>query len=192
VGWLEVMKVNVWGRMGVLGAVCALAVIGPMTTAAQASTTTVFNLNGTYDVGGPARPVISNVNDVLSVDMSAFGRPNAFGTVIATDLIRVTFPDDATYGAVLVAPGTIRWSNGTEWRRMPPVPNVRGRSEATAKQILSAAGFVGFVNVRPIDVTCTRVGLVSSQNPAPGTPALTGTVVLLSVLRAPPDGCEIE
>ncbi|HEX6682397.1 MAG TPA: PASTA domain-containing protein [Candidatus Limnocylindrales bacterium] len=199
------MRINVLGRLGTLGAVCALAVAGPLATAAQASTQpasaptrvtvaaipTVFNLNGTYDVGGPARPVISNVNDVLTVNMSAFGRPNASGTVLAPDLIQVRFPDNGTFGAVLVAPGIIKWSNGTEWRKLTPVPDVIGQTEFDARQILNAAGFGSRVS-SPIDRTCIFVNVVRTQSPSAGTLALRGTSVSLVIPREPLDGCPPE
>jgi hypothetical protein len=152
----------------------------------------VFHLSGTYDVGGPARPVISNVNVVLTVDMSGFGRPDACGTVIDRDISSVTFPDDATYGAGLIAPGAIGWSNGTLWRRLTRVPSVIRQTQLNAKQILSAAGFVGFVSSTPVDRTCAFINVVRTQSPAGGTLALPGTVVLLSIPREPPDGCTRE
>jgi len=186
------MKVNVWRRVGALGVLCALASTMLTAAPAHAAIATVFNLNGTYDVGGPARPVISNVNDALTVDMSAFGRANGFGTVIATDLIQVTFPGDATYGAVLVAPGTIRWSNGTEWRRMPRVPGVIGFTEPAARQTLGAAGFVVFVSGRPPALRCSDVGKVKLQSPVAGTAALQGSVVSIQIWKTPIDGCEIS
>ena len=50
--------------------------------------------------------------------MSAHGRPPANGSIIDSQTIRVTFPDDATFTATLVAPRTIRWSNATAWTKV--------------------------------------------------------------------------
>ncbi len=126
------MRIHLSRGLAVLGAALALAGAAQFATAAQANaqpaavqaTPTVFDLNGTYDVGGPARPVISNVNDILTVDMSAFGRPTANGVVINSDTIAVTFPDDATYGAKLLWPErssgpTARSGTSSHWSRCP-------------------------------------------------------------------------
>jgi hypothetical protein len=104
-------------------------------------TTPVFNISGTYTDGGSARPVISDEGDILTVDMSSQHRPTASGVVINSDTILVTFPDirfnsinigrppaiqiisvpdshEATFTAKLQAPGTIRWSNRSTWRKI--------------------------------------------------------------------------
>src|SRR3982751_643742 len=115
------MKLTLRRALGVFGAGAILAGLGMAGTVVQAgaqpvasaAVTTVFDLNGTYTDGGSARPVISNVNDILTVDMSSQHRPTATGVVITSDTILVTFPDDGTYAAKLQAPGTIRWSNGS-------------------------------------------------------------------------------
>jgi hypothetical protein len=85
---------------------------------------TVFNLNGGWVAGGTPGPFISVTGNAISVDMSAFGRPFAAGTVLGSAEITVTFGDDSTYTATLV-PGTasndlIQWSNGTIWARAIP------------------------------------------------------------------------
>ena len=54
----------------------------PKPSAVAASTPLVFDINGSYTDGGSARPVISDVNDILTVDMSSQHRPNASGIVI--------------------------------------------------------------------------------------------------------------
>jgi hypothetical protein len=79
---------------------------------------TIFNLNGSWTAGSGPRPVISMNGVAITVDMSAFHRPAAHGSVIDTSVITVTFPDDATYTGQLVAPNVIRWSNGSAWTKV--------------------------------------------------------------------------
>jgi len=154
-----------------------------------ATTAVVFDLNGTYSDGGSARPVISDVNDILTVDMSSQHRPTATGVVITSDTILVTFPDDGTYTAKLQAPGTIRWSNGSAWQKTRRVPDVRGDTVAAARSVLTASGFrVGTVSSF-VDRTCNNIGTVGRQVPGAGTSAIPGTAVNLSVGRRPPTPC---
>jgi hypothetical protein len=54
----------------------------------------------------------------ISVDMSAYKRPTASGTVIDDSDISVDFPDDKTYTGKLQAPKTILWSNNTVWTKV--------------------------------------------------------------------------
>jgi hypothetical protein len=79
---------------------------------------TVFDLNGSWAAGGVAEPNISRSGNALTVDMSAFGRPPAHGSVIDAQTITVTFSDDATFTGQLVPPGTIAWSNQTSWTKL--------------------------------------------------------------------------
>jgi len=79
---------------------------------------TVFDLNGPWTAGGPQRPVISAALSSLTVDMSAFHRPPAHGSIVNASTISVTFPDDATFTGTLQAPNRIRWSNGTVWTKV--------------------------------------------------------------------------
>ena len=82
------------------------------------SSNTLFDLSGRWTDGGTAAPVISVRGNNLTIDMSAHGRPPAKGSIIDSQTIRVTFPDDATFTATLIAPRTIRWSNGTAWTKV--------------------------------------------------------------------------
>ena len=75
---------------------------------------------------------------------------------------------------------------------MTRIPSVLQQEEVAAKQILSAAGFVGTVSSRPIDFTCQFVDVVRSQTPTAGTLALPGTIVRLIIPREPLDGCPPE
>lgn len=86
---------------------------------AEAPATTIFDLNGAWTDGLSARPVITVLDRAITVNMSALGRPNARGTVVDASNITVTFPDDATYTARLIAPGTILWSNNSTWTKLP-------------------------------------------------------------------------
>jgi PASTA domain len=159
----------------------ARSAVAPVRAVALAATPTLFDLNGTYTDGGSARPVISDVNDILTVDMSSQHRPTATGVVVNSDTILVTFPDDATYGAKLVAPGTIAWSNGSTWRKLSlvTVPNVVGLEEATAVSTLRSRGFA-VTTTHP--VSCNDPdGTVTRQTPAGGSVVVQGSLVRLTV-----------
>jgi hypothetical protein len=79
---------------------------------------TTIDLNGRWTGGGPQNIVISAAFSLIAVDMSQFGRPAAHGFIVDGSTISVTFPDDATYTGILQAPATIRWSNGSAWRKV--------------------------------------------------------------------------
>ncbi len=79
--------------------------------------TTVIDLNGTWITGGAPGPVITVNGNSLSVDLSLYKRPSAYGSILDSSDITVTFPDDATYTAVLQPPSTIQWSNNTAWTK---------------------------------------------------------------------------
>jgi hypothetical protein len=199
-GISEVMKINIRRTVGALGAGMLLAGAGmlasvtpasahPASTSAHAAiaatTPTLFDLNGTYTDGGSASPVISDVNDILTVDMSSQHRPTASGVVISSDTIIVTFPDDATYAAKLVPPGTIRWSNGSTWRKLTfvTVPDVTGLSQAVATSDLQSSGFVVATGTV---LTCeTKQGNVASQTPLGGTSAVQGSTVNIKIAKKP-------
>jgi len=78
---------------------------------------TAFDLNGSWTDGSPWVAVIFAGDVSLTVDMSDFERPNANGKIIDNSTITVTFPDDHAYTGTLIAPNTIRWSNGSTWTR---------------------------------------------------------------------------
>jgi hypothetical protein len=194
------MKINIRRTLGALSAGMLLAGAGMLASVTPASahsapasahaaiaatTPTLFDLNGTYTDGGSARPVISDLNDILTVDMSSQHRPTASGVVINSETIIVTFPDDATYGAKLVAPGTIRWSNGSTWRKLTfaTVPDVVGLSQAVATSVLQSSGFVVTTGTT---VTCdTKQGNVDSQTPPGGTSAIQGSTVNIKIAVKP-------
>jgi hypothetical protein len=79
---------------------------------------TVLNLNGDWTDGSNKNATISVDFASLTVNMSAFGRPTATGSVDGWDNITVTFPDDATYSGHLEAPNRIRWSNNSVWTKV--------------------------------------------------------------------------
>lgn len=89
-------------------------------------TTTVLDLNGAWAIGGVPGPFITVSGNAISVDMSAFQRPFAAGSVLGSSNIKVTFGDDNTYTATLIpgqpgagSPDIIRWSNNTTWTKVP-------------------------------------------------------------------------
>ena len=85
---------------------------------------TQIDLNGNWTDGstrsahiyeGPSCPPSPCVS--IMIDMSAFGRPNASGSVVDPSTIAVTFPDDNSYTGQIQSPNTIRWSNGSFWTK---------------------------------------------------------------------------
>lgn len=72
---------------------------------------------GTWQHDSAWGPMIRHVGNELKVGMGAYGRPDAMGTVTAPSQASVTFSDDATLTATLVAPNCIQWSNGTTWTK---------------------------------------------------------------------------
>src|SRR4051812_42669654 len=86
--------------------------------ASPAAAATLFNINGTWTDFGSARPVISETNGAIVVDMSSQGRPAANGIVVNPSTIFVSFPDAASFLATLPSPNLIRWSNGSVWEKV--------------------------------------------------------------------------
>jgi hypothetical protein len=82
-----------------------------------------MNLNGWWSDGSSRRAIVSSgAFGHIVIDMSAWGRPTAFGTyTLVPTIIRVKFPDDATYEGTVsplqVTPNRITWSNGSAWVR---------------------------------------------------------------------------
>ncbi len=79
---------------------------------------TIFDLQGSWTGGTGPGPFISVNGSTLSVDMSAFRRPTAHGSVIDASTISVTFPDDRTNTGRLESPNVIRWSDGSFWTKL--------------------------------------------------------------------------
>ena len=79
---------------------------------------TVIELNGSWTDGSPRSAVISVKFKSLTIDMSAYNRPAAHGSLVDGSTITVTFPDDKTYTGQLHPPNTIRWSNGSAWTKI--------------------------------------------------------------------------
>jgi hypothetical protein len=176
------------GLFGVATSANAQSASIPADAAILASTPTVFDLDGTYTDGGSARPVISDVNDVLTVDMSSQHRPTATGLVITgavpSRTIVVTFPDAGSFQGTLVAPGTINWNNGSQWQKLPTVPDVVGLTVSTATSVLQSSGFA--VARGGTDSTCNvRAGNVSSTSPGAGAAAVPGSTVTIRTAVKP-------
>jgi hypothetical protein len=79
---------------------------------------TAVNLNGSWTDGSNRAAVIAVTRRSFSIDMSAFGRPAAHGTVNGYTSITATFPDDKAYTGQLTGPKTITWSNGSTWTKI--------------------------------------------------------------------------
>ena len=76
---------------------------------------TLIDLNGKWTAGDNNSAVISQSARNLTIDMSAFGRPFAYGSIINDSTIAVIFPDAQSYNARLVPPDEIEWSNNSTW-----------------------------------------------------------------------------
>jgi hypothetical protein len=72
---------------------------------------------------------------------------------------------------------------------LPVVPDVRGGTVAAANSALTAAGFSTGAVTAVDDPTCNNIGRVTSQIPAAGTHAQSGTAVRLSVGQQPSTPC---
>jgi hypothetical protein len=79
---------------------------------------TVVNLTGDWTDGSGRNAAISVDLSSLSVNMSAFNRPAARGSIVDWSTIEVTFPDDRTYTAQVQPPHQIRWSNNSAWTKV--------------------------------------------------------------------------
>jgi len=79
---------------------------------------TVIDLNGKWASGGSPGPVISVTGNAITVDMSAYKRPTAHGSVIDASNITITFPDDKVYTGKVGVPNSIRWSNNSAWTKV--------------------------------------------------------------------------
>ena len=79
---------------------------------------TAINLNGSWTDGSNRNAAISVTRRSFSIDMSAFSRPAAHGTVVGYTAVTATFPDDRTYTGQLTQPRTITWSNGSTWTKI--------------------------------------------------------------------------
>jgi hypothetical protein len=79
---------------------------------------TEVELNGRWTDGSTRSTAITVKLTSLTIDMSAYSRPAAHGSIVDGFTITVTFPDDATYTGNLQPPHTIRWSNGSAWTKI--------------------------------------------------------------------------
>src|SRR5262249_22705612 len=72
---------------------------------------------------------------------------------------------------------------------LPVIPDVRGYTLAEASSALVTAGFAQGTVSYVVDPSCNNVGAVTSQSPAAGTHAATGTLVNLSIGQQPSTPC---
>jgi len=79
---------------------------------------TATNLNGSWTDGSNRTAAITVTRRSFSIDMSAFGRPTANGTIVGFTSITANFPYDKTYTGQLTQPRTITWSNGSTWTKV--------------------------------------------------------------------------
>ena len=108
----------------------------------MASIATLIDLNGMWASGGVPGPVITVFANSFSVDMSAYGRPTAQGTILSASSISVNFPDAATYGGTLQPPGTIVWSNNSAWTKFTLLFDLNGvwASGGVAEPVITVTG----------------------------------------------------
>jgi hypothetical protein len=84
----------------------------------HATVKTLIDLTGRWAYGGVPGPAISVNGGSIAVDMSAYHRPSAHGSILDSSDITVTFPDDKTYTGKLQLPNTIKWSNNSAWTKV--------------------------------------------------------------------------
>jgi hypothetical protein len=63
-------------------------------TVSDNSSNTLIDLNGRWGAGDSHSAIISQSNTNLTIDMSAFDRPPAYGSMLNDSTIAVIFPDD--------------------------------------------------------------------------------------------------
>ncbi|MFN8475243.1 MAG: choice-of-anchor D domain-containing protein [Anaerolineae bacterium] len=117
---------------------------------------TVIDLNGVWTAGGAPGPVISTAYTSITVDMSAYNRPTAHGSILDSSTIQVTFPDDATYTGKLTLPNMIRWSNGSAWTKealIQVTPNHVSFGNVAVGDVADRS--VHIANVGPVDLVIT-------------------------------------
>jgi hypothetical protein len=107
-----------------------------VTTSSAATVKTLIDLNGRWESGGTPGPVVTVSGNLITIDMSAYHRPSAHGTIVGSSDITVTFPDDKTYTAKLQHPNTIRWSNNSTWKKALIDLNSRGDSGGTPGPVI--------------------------------------------------------
>jgi hypothetical protein len=81
------------------------------------STKTLIDLKGKWETSDHHRVDISQSGINLTVDMSSYDRPNAYGSILNDSAIAVIFPDDQSYNGNLVPPDKIKWSDNTTWKK---------------------------------------------------------------------------
>lgn len=180
-------------RLGTLVAAVTLVGAGLIATtgaAAVAHTTPIFDLDGVYRDIGDHRIRMSADGDVITVDLSPFGRPNGTGLVTSPRTIVVNFPDDRTYVGTLIDPHHIRWSNDTVWSKVAQLQNVVGMPFDVAVQAMRRDGFAVQQGAGVID--CRNLGMVAQQSPGAFAVVAPGSTVVLQigVRPAPPRSCQ--
>jgi len=130
------------------------------------------------DVVGLAQQVaIEQVQEAgFRVDTEPVNEDAAAGTVVRTDPAGGTLQDAGSTVILFVSTGEVQ------------VPNVVGKSEATATATLEAAGFN--VTSVPEETDSKPAGTVLDQSPDGGTLARLGTTVVITVAVAPPEPTE--
>jgi hypothetical protein len=102
-----------------LGGMSLLVATLPIAQIAQVSASTICSpVNGQWYFLGRPGPIITQSGDLLTVDMSAYGRPTATGRILSPTQIQVTFPDDGTFVGTLNGRGQINWNNSTVWQAL--------------------------------------------------------------------------
>jgi hypothetical protein len=81
------------------------------------SSDTLIDLNGQWATDDNHTVVISQSATNLTIDMSAYDRPYAYGSILNDSSIAIIFPDDQSYNGKLVPPDRIEWSNNSTWKK---------------------------------------------------------------------------
>jgi hypothetical protein len=96
----------------------------------------LIDLNGSWTAGGPQTILITISSGALTVDMTAYHRPTAHGSIIDSSTITVTFPDDNTYTGKLLSPGTIHWSNDSSCNKIAAASTISSQPTCAPEHIL--------------------------------------------------------
>ncbi len=115
-------------------------------------------------------PISVSADGKIKIDMSAYGRPNAFGefaTVGGSKSVTnfsVNFPDDATYSGFFSG-NVIRWSNGTVWNRSTVVGNYSRQTEIDRLLIGQWQDIVNQVTSRITKVDTREIAIAMDGRP---------------------------
>ncbi|HEY4028804.1 MAG TPA: metallophosphoesterase [Caulobacteraceae bacterium] len=129
-----------------------------------AAIATTYDPGGAWTDGSNRDIKVTRIFNALVLDMSAFGRPAAYGRIVDANTIAVTFPDGGAFTARMTAADTLAWSNNSSWKKRPSIATV-----------LDLAGAWTDGSTRSIPITRSGDDLALDMS-AFGRPAANGKV----------------